>query len=96
MRSPGGAPSRLRRSSTPVDVDEAVLAAIPRSYVLTTADHSLPPALQRRMVREQPCRRVVELDTGHAPYLSMPDELAAVLSALAAETAADGTSRRPG
>jgi pimeloyl-ACP methyl ester carboxylesterase len=69
--------------STPVEVDERVLAAIPRSYVLTTQDRSLPPVLQRRMVREHPCRRVVELDTGHAPYLSMPVELAAVLSDLA-------------
>jgi pimeloyl-ACP methyl ester carboxylesterase len=75
--------------STPVAVDDDVLAAIPRSYVLTTGDRSLPPALQRRMVREHPCRRVVELDTGHAPYLSMPDELAAVLTELAGEMAVD-------
>ena len=76
--------------STPVAVDERVLGAIPRSYVLTTADRSLPPALQRRMVREHPCRRVVELDTGHAPYLSMPVELTAVLSELAEEMATAG------
>jgi pimeloyl-ACP methyl ester carboxylesterase len=85
-------PQPVAPFSTPVDVDEAVLAAIPRSYVLTTADRSLPPALQRRMVREHPCQRVVELDTGHAPYLSMPDELAALLIELAEEMAADGTS----
>jgi pimeloyl-ACP methyl ester carboxylesterase len=78
-------PQAVAPFSTPVDVDEAVLAAIPRSYVLTTADRSLPPPLQRRMVREHPCRRVVELDTGHAPYLSMPDELAATLIELAGE-----------
>ena len=74
--------------STPVDVDEHALDAIPRSYVLTTQDRSLPPVLQRRMVREHPCRTVVELDTGHAPYLSMPVELATVLSELA-ESMAD-------
>jgi pimeloyl-ACP methyl ester carboxylesterase len=73
--------------STPVAVDDDVLGAIPRSYVLTTADRSLPPELQRRMVREHPCRRVVELDTGHAPYLSMPEALAALLTELAEEMA---------
>jgi pimeloyl-ACP methyl ester carboxylesterase len=76
--------------STPVAVDERVLGAIPRSYVLTTADRSLPPALQRRMVREHPSRRVDELDTGHAPYLSMPAELTAVFSELAEEMATAG------
>jgi len=69
-------------------VDEAVLAAIPRSYVVTTGDRSLPPALQRRMIREHQCSRVVELDAGHAPYLSAPAELAAALSELA-ESAAE-------
>jgi pimeloyl-ACP methyl ester carboxylesterase len=78
-------PQPLAPFASPVDVDETVLDAIPRSYVLTTGDRSLPPALQRRMIREHPCQRVVELDTGHAPYLSMPEELAAALIELAGE-----------
>ncbi len=65
--------------ATPVGVDDAVLASIPRSYVLTRQDRSIPPALQRRMISEHPCRRVVELDTDHAPYLSATDDLAAAL-----------------
>jgi pimeloyl-ACP methyl ester carboxylesterase len=67
----------------PVAVDEAVLAAIPRSYVLCTHDNSIPPALQRRMIREHPCRRVIELEADHAPYLSVPGELVAALLELA-------------
>ena len=73
--------------STPVDVDEAVLAAIPRSYVLTTRDRSLPPALQRRMIGEHPCRRVVELAADHAPYLSATDQLVEALVEIAEESA---------
>jgi len=65
--------------ATPVAVDEAVLASIPRSYVLTRQDRSIPPALQRRMISEHPCRRVVELDTDHAPYLSATGDLAGSL-----------------
>jgi len=81
-------PQPVAPFATPVDVDEAVLAAIPRSYVVTTGDRSLPPALQRRMIREHQCSRVVELDAGHAPYLSAPAELAAALIELAGETPA--------
>ncbi len=43
----------------------------------------MPPALQRRMIREHPCERVFELDADHAPYLSATDELAAALIELA-------------
>jgi pimeloyl-ACP methyl ester carboxylesterase len=64
---------------TPVAVDDDALAEIPRSYVLTTKDHSIPPALQRRMISEHPCEHVVELETDHAPYLSAPGDLVAAL-----------------
>ena len=35
------------------------------------------------MIREHPCRKVVELDTDHAPYLSATRELVAALDELA-------------
>jgi pimeloyl-ACP methyl ester carboxylesterase len=80
-------PQPVAPYATPVEVDDAVLAAIPRSYVLTTRDRSLVPALQRRMIREHPCERVIELDADHAPYLSATDRLVAALLALAGEPA---------
>jgi pimeloyl-ACP methyl ester carboxylesterase len=78
-------PQAVAAFETPVSVDEDALATIPRSYVLTTQDRSIPPELQRRMIREHPCRRVIELDTDHAPYLSATDELVAALVELSAE-----------
>ena len=72
-------PQPVAPFATPVSVDEAVLAAIPRFYVLTERDNSIPVALQRRMIREHPCVKVVELDTGHAPFFSATDELVAAL-----------------
>jgi pimeloyl-ACP methyl ester carboxylesterase len=72
-------PQPVEVFAAPVRVDDEALAAIPRSYVLTKQDHSIPPALQRRMIAEHPCRRVIELDTDHAPYLSAADDLAAAL-----------------
>jgi pimeloyl-ACP methyl ester carboxylesterase len=76
-------PQAVAPFATPVRVDDAVLASIPRSYVLTTQDQSIPPALQRRMIDEHPCRRVIELDADHAPQLSATDELVAALDELA-------------
>lgn len=47
---------------------------IPSSYVLCTEDHAIPPALQRHMARV--VDEVVELRSGHSPFLSQPDHLA--------------------
>ena len=84
-------PQAVAPYATQVDVDESVLAAIPRSYVMTTRDRSLVPALQRRMIREHPCERVIELDADHAPYLSATDGLVAALLQLAGEAVASMT-----
>lgn len=79
-----GRPQPVVPFTTPVSVDDATLAALPRGYVLCTDDRSVPPALQRRMVAEHPCTLgVVELDCDHAPYLSRPDELVDVLDGFA-------------
>lgn len=68
----------------PLDFDADRWAARPRTYLDCTA-----PALptidpSRRLVRSQPGWEVVELATGHDPMVSAPDELAAVLLAVAA------------
>jgi pimeloyl-ACP methyl ester carboxylesterase len=51
--------------------------------VLTRHDRSMLPALQRRMIRDHPCERVIEIDADHAPFLSATDELVAALLELA-------------
>jgi pimeloyl-ACP methyl ester carboxylesterase len=66
-------------SATRVQIDDELLARIPRSFVLTLDDKALTTAIQRRMIAEHPCVNVVELDCDHAPYLSATDELAAAL-----------------
>jgi pimeloyl-ACP methyl ester carboxylesterase len=76
-------PQPVAPFADPVSIDDDVLAAIPRSYVFTARDRSIPPALQRRMIREHPCERVIEIDTDHAPFLSATDELVAALAELA-------------
>lgn len=54
---------------TPVSLTPAV-DEIPRNYVLCTADRSIMPTLQRRMISERPCADVVEIDTDHSPWVS--------------------------
>jgi pimeloyl-ACP methyl ester carboxylesterase len=86
-------PQPVAPFATPVRLDDSVLASIPRSYVFTAQDQSIPPALQRRMIQEHPCRKVFELDADHFPFLSAKDGLVAALVELAAD--ADGRSSAP-
>jgi hypothetical protein len=68
----------------PVSIPDGVLDRIPRHYVRTLRDRSLPPALQRRMLETAGVESVVELDTGHNPQMSMTAELADALDRLTA------------
>jgi pimeloyl-ACP methyl ester carboxylesterase len=58
-----------------------------RTYIYCTQDHAIPPALQRRMVKESPCAATHELDADHSPFLSRPAPLARLLRQIAAELA---------
>ena len=61
---------------------------MPRTFVRTTQDQTIPLALQDRMIAEAdeltPGNRfdVHSLASGHSPFASMPDRLAAVLAEL--------------
>jgi pimeloyl-ACP methyl ester carboxylesterase len=63
---------------TPVSLGTAV-DDLPRSYVLCTADRAIPPALQRRMIDESPCKEVIELPVDHSPWISATVALADAL-----------------
>ena len=68
----------------PVSLNDEV-ERIPRTYVICERDTSIPPALQRRMVRDREVSDVIELDTDHHPQLSRTGELAAELDRRARE-----------
>jgi pimeloyl-ACP methyl ester carboxylesterase len=69
--------------ATPVSIPPGALDGIRRVYVHTTEDRAIKPALQQRMIRENPCVDVVELATDHSPNFSMPTELLAALLSFA-------------
>jgi pimeloyl-ACP methyl ester carboxylesterase len=81
-------PEPIVPSAGPASAANAPLLAapaIPRYYVETLADQALPLPAQRRMTAAMPCRAVFSLPASHSPFLSMPDETAAILDRIAAD-----------
>ena len=64
---------------TPVSIPSGALDSVNKYYVVCSRDRAIPPPLQRRMVAENVCADVIELDTDHTPHLSMPDAVASAL-----------------
>ena len=64
---------------TPVSIPLGALDDMNRYYVICTRDRAIPLALQRRMIAENVCTDVVELDTDHTPHLSKTGDLAEAL-----------------
>lgn len=76
-------PQPVAPFATPVSIPHGALDGIPKYYVLCQRDRAIMPVLQRRMIAENSCAAVVELDTDHTPQLSKPDELARALDGFA-------------
>jgi pimeloyl-ACP methyl ester carboxylesterase len=76
-------PQPVAPFATPVSIRPGALDGIGRYYVLCRKDRAIPPPLQRRMIAENGCADVIELDTDHTPHLSMTNELAEALQKFA-------------
>ena len=63
-------PQAVAPFATPVSIPDGALDGLRRVYIHTTEDVAIPPALQLRMLRENPCEEVVEIATDHSPFLS--------------------------
>lgn len=57
---------------------------IPRAYVMCTQDVAINIGLQRKMLKQMPCQQVVELNSSHSPFLSLPRQLVTLLEQLSA------------
>lgn len=58
-------------------------ASVPRYYIRTGRDLVISPAQQDRMIAATPVVAVLDLDSGHSPMLSRPEDLARMLARLA-------------
>ncbi len=76
----------LKPAGTPVVVSAERYGRVPKVYVKTLRDRAISPQMQQLMIERTPVRRVVEVDSGHSPFLSQPQALAQALL----EAARDG------
>jgi pimeloyl-ACP methyl ester carboxylesterase len=76
--------ARLTAELRPMKLDsfdaegEPAWHTIPASYLICTEDRALPPAAQRRMAER--AEEVWEWDTDHSPFVTRPNELAALIT----------------
>ena len=68
---------------TPVSVTGARYGQVDKVYVHTSLDQVISPAFQARMVASMPVRSTVTLQTGHLPFLTDADGLAAAIESAA-------------
>ncbi len=64
---------------TKVVLSEDNFGSVPKTYVRTTIDKMISPALQDTMIANWEVDSVFELESGHFPTSSVPSELAEVL-----------------
>lgn len=77
-------PQSAKPLSGAVHLTERNFGRVPRAYIECTEDGAIGVAFQRDMIRASPCQRVITLRAGHSPFLSMPRQLAGILSDIAA------------
>ncbi|MFM5955439.1 MAG: alpha/beta fold hydrolase [Novosphingobium sp.] len=67
--------------STPLHLTRERWGRLPRTYIETLHDRTIPVTSQRTMQALSPGAAVVTLDADHSPYFSAPDQLAEALLA---------------
>lgn len=73
-------PEPLAPLATPVHLS-AQFARVDKAYIHTARDQVVSPALQTSMVAATPVRLEQTLDTGHTPFVTNPDGVAAAIEA---------------
>jgi len=79
---------------TPIALSARRWGAIERHYIVCLRDNAVPQPLARRFIADADAlvpgnrTRVHELDTGHSPFVTAPQELARLLAGIAARAGA--------
>ncbi|MGH9715362.1 MAG: alpha/beta fold hydrolase [Candidatus Acidiferrales bacterium] len=77
-------PQPLAPFVTPVSIPPGALVGIKKFYVACARDRAVPPPLQHRMIADNGCAGVFDLDTDHTPQLSRTEGLASAMLQIAA------------
>ena len=76
-------PQPLVPLGEPVSLGRDTPGSRQRVYIYCLRDHTVPLALQRRMVAENPCGATYEIDTDHCASISRPNSVARILTTVA-------------
>lgn len=68
----------------PVTLTEQNFGSVKKVYIKTLQDHVVSPYLQNKMIATGKVESVYEINTGHSPFLSQPNELSWILTKIAA------------
>jgi len=68
--------------ATPVTLSDARFGTVELAYIRTLEDRTVSTPLQTMMIERAGIEVVRDIQSGHAPYLTQPDALAALLLAL--------------
>ncbi|HJQ55719.1 MAG TPA: alpha/beta fold hydrolase [Vineibacter sp.] len=83
-------PQAAAIATTPLSYTEERFGSVPRWYIECLRDSAITLSMQRWMIQQTPCK-VLTLDSGHSPFLSMPDILVERLETVAKESVARET-----
>lgn len=67
-------PQAIAPQATPVSLGEKY-ESVPRSFIVASDDHTIPPEEQENIVADWPEKDVYRLDCGHSAFFVCPDEL---------------------
>jgi len=65
--------------SAPIELSDARFGSVPKFYIRASLDKVIPPSLQDKMIKNWALEYVFDLQSGHFPFVSMPEKLADLL-----------------
>lgn len=65
------------------DYDPAIIADIPKAAIICQRDRAISAGYQRDMAERAGCDPIRDIDSDHSPFVTHPDELAALLMEIA-------------
>lgn len=74
-------PQAIKPQDTPLTLGHH-FDQIPKAYIRTTADHTIPPTFQKDMSARIPTHLRRDIDSSHSPFFSHPRHLAQILDEL--------------
>ena len=68
--------------SNPVTLTDGRFGSVEKHFIETLQDHGIGNDLQKRMIKAAKISHVYQINTGHSPFLSKPDEVVDILKAI--------------